>query len=190
MKTIHFILWTFLICPTIVVHSQSAVLPNTSEKKVVKLTLPENSTQYSIVNYKNIDFLKTNPLQLEKAGLHPEVYVSNTNHGVIIICTEESNEALKNLSKSLEINPNYYEKLTRQDTLVLSAGSKKSPTLDFTKASSINQEYKNAFNYKVDPRTGVSWSKISRQQDRLKEDMFGKIVYDLIFVIANPQIKR
>ena len=188
MKTNHFILWALLLCQFFEAHAQNPVVSKNHDGKEVKLNLPKTSTKYSIVNFKNIDFLKTNPLQLEKAGLHPEVYISNTNQGVIIIYTEASNNALKAYSKSLEINPSYYEKLSMQDTTVFSTTSNKSP-LDFTKASSINQEYKNAFNYKVDPNSGVSWSKISKQQDRLKEDMFGKVVYDLIFVISKSQTK-
>ncbi len=141
-----------------------------------------NIAEYSIVSYKNVNFLKADPFQLESAGLHPEIYISNTHRGVIIISTAETNDALNNFSRTLEQNTNNYESRILQDTLVLLPASNRRQVFDFTKASSINHDYKNAFNYKVDPRTGISWSQ-STHKDFLQEDIFGKIVYDLIIVL-------
>ena len=189
MKTYCFVLVILISFPFIPVLGQNPVIPESKDKKGHEITLPESSTEYSITSYKNIDFIKTNPLQLEASGVHPEIYISNNQRGVIIICTEGPSDAIRDFSNKMERNPSYYETLTRQDTIVFSKKGTGKKTLDFTKASSINNNYKNAFNYKVDPRTGVSWSKISRRQDRMKEDMFGRIAYDLIFVISKPQIK-
>ena len=141
-----------------------------------------NVAEYSIVSYKNVNFLKADPFQLESAGLHPEIYISNTHRGVIIISTAETNDALNNFSRTLEQNTNNYESRILQDTLVLLPASNRRQVFDFTKASSINHDYKNAFNYKVDPRTGISWSQ-STHKDFLQEDILGKIVYDLIIVL-------
>jgi hypothetical protein len=141
-----------------------------------------NVAEYSIVSYKNVNFLKADPFELESAGLHPEIYISNTHRGVIIISTSETNDALNNFSRTLELNTNNYESRILQDTLVLLPASNSSQIFDFTKASSINHDYKNAFNYKVDPRTGVNWSQ-STHKDFLQEDILGKIVYDLIIVL-------
>ena len=141
-----------------------------------------NITEYSIVSYKNVDFLKVDPFQLDSAGLHPEIYISNTHKGVIIISTAETNDALNNFSRTLDLNANNFEARILQDTLVLLPASNRSEVFDFTKASSINHDYINAFNFKVDPRTGVSWSQ-STHKDFLQEDILGKIVYDLIIVL-------
>ena len=119
-------------------------------------------------------------MQLEAAGLHTEIYISNTNHGVIIISSSEANNALKDFSNTLDLNPTYYESITRQDTNVFFTGNNKKPLFDFTKASSINNNYKNAFNYKVDPRTGVSWKKSINKLNRKEETFAGQILYDII----------
>lgn len=188
MKTNNFIWLALVMLPVIPVFSQNPVTPKPRETKELKLSIPETPAEYSIASYKNVDFLKTNPLQLEAAGLHPEIYISNTHRGVIIISTSESNKALKDFRKTLELNPNYYETLTRQDTILFSPGSSQSPTLDFTKASSIRHDYKNAFNYTTDPRTGVSWSKGSHK-DFLQDDALGKVLYDLIIIIPKATAK-
>lgn len=188
MKKTAIILPAIIFFQCIQLLGQNPVISNSRESEVQKITLPQNPTEYSIASYKNVDYLKTNPLQMEKAGLHPEIYISNTHRGVIIIYTEESNKALKDFSKSLELNPTYYETLTRQDTLVFSPGGAKSAALDFTKASSIRHDYSNAFNYQVDPGTGINWHKGSHK-DFLQNDAHGKVVYDLIIVIPKTPIK-
>jgi hypothetical protein len=147
-----------------------------------QIAWPGNPTEYSITSYKNVDFLKINPLQLESAGQHTEIYVSNTQHGVIIISSAEANDVLKDFSHTLELNPSYYETLTRQDTLIFSTAKPGSPAFDYTKASSINHDYKNAFNYKVDPRTGVSWSK-GTYNDLGIGNGYGQLLYDIILWI-------
>ncbi len=167
---------------------QSDTVFNVALDKDDKIIIPENQTLYCIASYKNIDFLKANPFQLEAAGFHPEIYISNTHRGVIIISSAESNDAMKNFRNTLESNPNYYETLTRQDTIVFSPANIHVPALDFTKASSISHDYKNAFNYAVDPRTGISWSK-GTHKDFLQDDVLGKTVYDLIIVISRPTVK-
>ncbi len=188
MKKSAIILPIILLFHCIQLSGQNPVISGKQETQGQKITLPQNPTEYSIASYKNVDYLKTNPLQLEKAGLHPEIYISNTHRGVIIIYTDESNKALKDFNKSLELNPTYYETITRQDTLVFSPGEAKSPALDFTKASSIRHDYTNAFNYQVDPGTGINWSKGSHK-DFLQNDAHGKVVYDLIIVISKTPIK-
>ena len=130
--------------------------------------------------------MKINPLQLEAAGLHTEIYISNTNRGVIIISSAESNKTLDEFIKKLELNPNSYETLIRQDTTIFSQGNTKSPAFDFTKASSINHDYTNAFNYTVDSRSGVSWSK-GTHKDFMQDDIHSKAVYDLIIVLPKAQ---
>jgi hypothetical protein len=162
---------------------QSDTVLTVSSEIAGKLIIPEIPTEYTITGYKNVDFAKTDPFQLETAGLHPEVYISNTHHGVIIIISEETNGALKDFRKKLEINPNYFETLTRQDTLIFPPCKSNDTGFDFTKVSSISHNYKNAFNYAVDPHTGVSWSKGSHK-DFLQDDALGKVVYDLIIVIS------
>jgi hypothetical protein len=146
-----------------------------------QIEVPGLPTEYSIASYKNVDYLKINPLQLDLSGTHTDIYVSNTHQGVIIISSAEANDALKDFSHTLELNPTYYEKLTRQDTLVISSSIAGSPAFDFTKASMINHDYKNAFNYTIDPRTGISWSK-GTHKDFIQDDILGKAVYDLIIV--------
>lgn len=188
MKKNSIILATLIIVPFIRGICQNPVISNPPESKKVQITIPETSTEYSIASYKNVDFLKTDPLQLEAAGLHPEIYISNTHRGVIIISSAESNNALENFRKTLELNPAYYETLTRQDTSVLVSGSTKNMSFDFTKASSIKHDYKNAFNYAVDSPTSVSWTK-GTHKDILHNDAHGKVVYDLIIVIPKPSIK-
>jgi len=188
MKTNILVATALMVLPFVSVISQNPVISKPPEGKKVKITIPETSTEYSIASYKNVDFLKTNPLQLEAAGLHPEIYISNTHRGVIIISSAESNNALENFRKTLELNPAYYETLTRQDTSVLVSGSTKNMSFDFTKASSIKHDYKNAFNYAVDSPTSVSWTK-GTHKDILNNDAHGKVVYDLIIVIPKATIK-
>ena len=188
MKKKPIMLVVLILIPYIMVVGQNPVIPSPRESKDHQLTIPANYTEYSIVSYKNVDFLKTNPLQLETAELHPEIYISNTHRGVIIICTSESNNALMDFSKTLELHPNYYETLTRQDTIVFAPGNAKSESIDFTKASSIRHGYTNAFHYTADPRTGIYWSKGSHK-DFLQNDALGKVVYDLIIVIPKVQAK-
>jgi len=188
MKTNIFVVVVLILLPSILVIGQNPVTTKPRENKELKITIPETPTEYSIASYKNVDFLKTNPLQLEAAGLHPEIYISNTHRGVIIISTSEANKALKDFRKTLELNPNFYETLTKQDTILFSPGSTQSPALDFTKASSIRHDYKNAFNYTTDPRTGVSWSK-GTHKDFLQDDALGKVLYDLIIIIPKATAK-
>jgi hypothetical protein len=199
MKKYRIVLLALAIWPSVFVASQNTAVSNPKDVKIqtisiqndtvlnlgmdkkLQITIPETPTVYSIASYKNVDFLKTNPLQLEAAGLHPEIYISNTHHGVIIISSAESNDALKDFTRTLELNPNYYETLSRQDTTIFTSGNNKNTVFDFTKASSINHDYKNAFNYTLDSRTGVSWSK-GTHKDFLENDILGKAVYDLIIV--------
>ena len=147
MKRTHIVLVALVLLPFCLAISQNPVVTKPKDSKELQITVPESPTEYSIEKYKNVDYLKTNPLQLESAGLHPEIYISNTKQGVIIIYTSDSNNMLKDFSKILEQHPAYYETHTRQDTLVFSKAST-DQTLDFTKASSISHEYNNAFNYK------------------------------------------
>jgi hypothetical protein len=51
----------------------------------------------------------------------------------------------------MDLNPNYYETLTRHDTTVIFSENNKKPVFDFNKTAAINNNYKIAFNYKVDP---------------------------------------
>jgi hypothetical protein len=150
--------------------------------------VPGNSSEYSIARYKNVDFLKVDPLQLELSGIHTEIYISNTQQGVIIISSAEPSNALTEFGKSLELHPDYYENLTRQDTLVFLPANTHIPVFDFMQSSSIRHEYKNAFNNTLDPRTGVSWSK-GTHKDFLQNDILNKPVYDLIMVLPKVQEK-
>lgn len=187
MKAIILIVIALVSLPFLKVMSQNPVNVKPEERKELQIKAPETSTEYSITSYKNVDFNKTNPLQLEAAGLHTEIYISNTNHGVIIISSTEANNALKDFRNTLDLNPTYYESITRQDTTVFFSGNNEKPFFDFTKASSINNNYKNAFNYTVDPRTGVSWRK-SINKKNLKEETFaGQILYDIIIGLPKYQ---
>lgn len=181
------------------VSCQNAAIPKPADKKVQAISykndtvvhtgddyinqirITETATEFSITSYKNVDYLKADPQLLESAGLHPDIYISNTHQGVIIISSLESNEVLKDFSHTLELNPAYYESFKRQDTIIFSNENIKFPEFDFMHASSINHDYKNAFNYAVDPRTGISWSK-GTHKDLLQSDILGKVVYDLIIV--------
>jgi len=165
---------------------RSDTIANLKTDKKHQIAIPETSVEYSISNYKNVDYLKTNPLQLESSGLHPEIYISNTNRGVIIISSAESNDALKNFGASLELNPASYESLTRQDTILFSPSGSGTLSLDFTKASSISHDYKNAFNYAVDPRTGISWSR-GTYKDLKGDSGYGRLLYDLIIVLPKTR---
>jgi hypothetical protein len=187
MKKTHFVLAAFLLFPFCLLIGQNPAIPKPKDSKELQITVPESPTEYSIEKYKNVDYLKTNPFQLESAGLHPEIYISNTKQGVIIIYTSDSNNLLNDFSKILEQHPTYYETHTRQDTLVFSKANP-DQTLDFTKASSISHEYNNAFNFTVDPRTGVSWRK-GTHKDFLQGDLLNKNVYDLIIVLPKTQTK-
>lgn len=149
---------------------------------------PDVTKEYSINRYKNIALLKVNPLQLDAMGLHSEIYISNTNQGVIIISSAEPNNTLTSYNNSLQANPYYYNTYSRRDTLVISKGAYNNPVFDFTKASSLRQDYKNAYNYSIDPRTGVSWSKTSN--DIFKQDWgLGQGLYDLIIVLPKALAK-
>jgi len=143
--------------------------------------IPGKLTEYSIASYKNIDFLKTDPFQLEAAGLHPEVYISNTNQGVIIISSSEWNESLKDFNSNMMLNTSYYDTFTRHDTTVFFPLDNPVKTFDFTKSAFISQEYKNAFNYTADPRTGISWTKNARRENL--GSGYGQLLYDLIIVL-------
>jgi hypothetical protein len=168
-----------LVCSQLI--AQNTVSNKFSDSKGNQFTTPETSTEYSISRYKNVNFQKINPLQLKASGLHTEIYISNTNKGVIIISSAEANKALKDLSHTLELNPTYYETLTSLDTTIVFSKNHKDPAFDFTRASSINHDYKNAFNYKVDPRTGVNWSKGNYDDIVLKgEKGYGQLLYDII----------
>lgn len=148
-----------------------------------QLMPPGNPIEYSISSYKNIDFLKIDPFKLESPGMHSEIYVSNTHHGVIIISSAEPNNKLSDYNKLLQVNPGFYETYTRRDTLVVSPDKYNKPVFDFTRASALRQDYKNAYNYSVDPRTGISWSK-TNQKDVFKTDWgLGRELYDLIIVM-------
>ncbi len=168
-----------LLCCTL--NAQSAVSSKPVDGKGIQLIIPETSAEYSISSYKNVNLQKISPLQLTASGLHTEIYISNTHLGVIIISSAEANKALKDLSHTLELNPTFYETHTRQDTTIVFSKNAKIPTFDFTRASSINHDYKNAFNYTVDPRTGVSWSKGNYDDLNLKPGMgYGQLLYDII----------
>jgi len=178
-----------ILFPTLKVLSQNPVIPKSKDPKDLQIIVPETSTEYSITRYKNVDFLKTNPMQLETEGLHTEIYISNTNQGVIIISTTEANKALKDFSQKLELNPTYYETYTRQDTTIFLSGNINNPSFNFIKASSINHDYKNAFNYTVDPRTGVSWSKGNYDDLNVKGGKaYGQLLYDVIIWL--PKISK
>jgi hypothetical protein len=187
MKRTHFVFVSVLLFPCCLAIGQNPVISKPKDSKELQLTVPESPTEYSIEKYKNVDYLKTNPFQLESAGLHPEIYISNTKQGVIIIYTSDSNNMVNDFSKILEQHPTYYETHTRQDTLVFSKAST-DQALDFTKASSISHEYNNAFNITVDPRTGTSWRK-GTHKDFLQGDLLNKNVYDLIIVLPKTQTK-
>ena len=187
MKANSIIVVALILLPVIRTIGQDIVPPKTKDTKKSQLTVPETSTEYSITSYKNVDFLKTDPLKLEAAGLHPEIYISNTHRGVIIISATEANKTLKDFSHTLELNPNYFETYTRQDTIVFSPENKQNQPLDFTKASSIRYEYRNAFNYFPEPGTGIRWSK-GTHKDFLPDDPNNKAVYDLIIVL--PKAKK
>lgn len=186
MKKTVFILIVSVIMMLNYVNGQNPAVAKTKDSKNTQLALPESSVDYSIISYKNVDFLKTDPLKLEAAGLRTEIYISNTHRGVIIISSSDANKSLKEYSHTLELNPSYYETITRQDTTIFFPGNNKSRDFDFTKASSINHDYMNAFNYTIDPRTGVSWSK-GTHKDFLQDDVLGKAVYDLIIVLPKTR---
>ncbi len=148
-----------------------------------KLMPPGSTTEYSISSYKNIDFLKTDPFKLVSPGMHSEIYISNTHHGVIIISSAEPNTKLRDYNMILQVNPDFYETYSRRDTLVISPDKYNKPVFDFTRASALRQDYKNAYNYSVDPRTGISWSK-TNEKDIFKTDWgLGRELYDLIIVM-------
>jgi hypothetical protein len=182
VKKIDIILTAFALMFFGSVSSQNPVISKTNENKGLQIPGTETPTEYSITNYKNVDYLKINPLQLEELGFHTDIYISNTLKGVIIISSAQVNDTLKDFRNTLELNPNYYESFTRQDTIIFSPGNTQSQVLDFTKASSIRHDYKNAFNYSADPRSGLSWSK-GTHKDFSQDDAHGKVVYDLIIVL-------
>jgi hypothetical protein len=160
---------------------QNTSIPQTLDSKDHQIIATETHAEYSVSRYKNVDFQKIYPLQLKAEGLHTDIYISNTKQGVIIISSLEANKALKEFSHMLELNPSYYETLTRQDTTINLLGNNSKPAFDFIKASSINHDYKNAFNYTVDPRTGVSWSKGNYDEINVKGGKgYGQLLYDLI----------
>jgi len=187
MKTINILGIALALLPCIRIIGQNPVNVKTGESKELQVKAPETSTEYCITSYKNVDFQKINPLQLEAAGLHTKIYISNTNRGVIIISSTEANKALKDFRNTLDLNPTYYESITRQDTTVFYSGYNKKPYFDFTKASSINNNYKNAFNYTVDPRTGVSWRKSINKINLKQETFAGQILYDIIIGLPKYQ---
>lgn len=182
MKANTIVFAAVVLLPFSKVIGQNVIVSDTSNRKEIQISIPQTPTEYRITKYKNIDFYKTNPMQLESAGLHTEIYISNTNRGVIIISSTEYDKALKDFSHTLDLNPGYYETITRQDTTIFLSGNNKNATFDFTKVSSINHEYKNAFNYSVDPRTGVSWSKGNYEEINVKGGYggYGQLLYDLI----------
>lgn len=181
MKTNIIVIVALILLPSICVISQNQDVTKPPDNKELQINAPEISTEYSITNFKNVDFRKMNPVQLEAAGLHTEIYISNTNQGVIIISSTEANKALKDFSHTLEFNPTYYETFTRHDTTILLSGNNKNPQFNFTKASSMNHDYKNAFNNTIDPRTGVSWSKGNYDDINVIGDtFFGQLLYDVI----------
>jgi hypothetical protein len=146
-----------------------------------QILMPDNTLEYNISNYKNIDLLKTNPFQLETAGLSAEVYISNTQQGVIVITSSVPNDVLRDYNSILRLNPNLYDFYSNHDTLVFNAAQSSNNSFDFTKASTIRHDYLNAFNYTVDPRTGISWSKTNN--DIFKQNWgLGSLIYDLIIV--------
>lgn len=187
MKANCIIVAALILLPGISAIGQDFIPSPKNDGKKVQLTVPETSTEYSITSYKNVDFFKADLLKLEAAGLHPEIYISNTHRGVIIISSSEANKTLKDFRRTLELNPTYSESSVRQDTLVFSPGNQKKAELDFTKASSIRYEYPNAFNYLPDPGTGMRWSK-GTHKDFLPADPNNKAVYDLIIVL--PKSKK
>ena len=187
MKAIIIIGIAMALLPSLSVISQNTVIVKPGESQERKIKAPETSTEYSISRYKNVDLNKTNALQLEAADLHTEIYISNTNQGVIIISSTEANNALKDFRNILDLNPTFYESFTRQDTTVFFSGNNKIPIFDFAKASSINNNYKNAFNYKVDPRTGVSWEKSSTKFNLNDVNFGGQILYDIIIGLPKYQ---
>jgi len=184
MKKIFFLLWLLAFLGFNLAIGQNVVVTKPLDKKDTKIIAPEAFAEYSIASYKNVDYLKLNPNLFENAGLHSDVYISNTQHGVIIISSSESNDALKDFREILETNPGFYERSSRQDTLVFLPESNQR-VMDFTKASSITNTYTNAFNHTPDVRTGISWSK-GTHTDFISKDAFGKVVYDLIIVISKP----
>ncbi len=181
MKTNIIVIVALILLPSLYVISQNTDVTKPLDNKELQITIPEISTEYSIINYKNVDFLKINPEQLESVGQHTEIYISNTNRGVIIISSAKYDKVLKDFSHTLELNPNYYETSTRQDTTILLSGNNKNPSFDFLKVSSINHDYKNAYNYSVDPRTGISWSKGNYDDINVKGGKgYGQLLYDII----------
>jgi UDP-N-acetyl-D-mannosaminuronic acid transferase (WecB/TagA/CpsF family) len=180
MKTIISIMIQVALILSVRVIGQNSVNLKTVESKNLQIKAPETSTGYIITSYKNVDFSKTNPMQLEAAGLHTEIYISNTNLGVIIISSSEANNALRDFSNTLDLNPALYESVIRQDTTVFFTGNNNKTYFDFAKASSLKNNYKNAFNYTADPRTGVSWKKSYDKANLKKETFAGQILYDII----------
>jgi len=184
MKKIFISLWLLAFSGFNLTIGQNVVVTKPLDKKDTKIVAPATLAEYSIASYKNVDYLKLSPNLFENAGLHSEVYISSTHLGVIIICSAESNDALKDFRKMLETNPDFYERSSRQDTLMLLPESNQR-VMDFTKASSISNTYTNAFNFTPDARTGISWSK-GTHTDIISNNAFGKVVYDLIIVISKP----
>lgn len=181
METKYIIFAALAVLPFIKISGQKAILEKPQENKELQIEFPATQTEYSITSYKNVDFIKINPILLEAPDLNTEIYISNTNRGVIIISSAETNKALKNFSHTLELNPTYYETFSRQDTTIFLSKNYKKPAFDFTKASSINHDYKNAFNYTVDPRTAISLSKGNYRAINVKEpNGYGQLIYDII----------
>ena len=75
MKANFMVLLALILLPGIWAIGQDNVPPKTRDNKKILLSVPETSTEYTITSYKNVDFLKTNPLKLEAAGFHPEIYI-------------------------------------------------------------------------------------------------------------------
>jgi len=188
MKTNIIVGIALALMPSLRVISQNIVNTKTVESKELQIKAPETSTEFTITRYKNVDLSKTNALQLEAAGLHSEIYISNTNQGVIIISSTGTDNVLRDFRNNLDLNPTFYESINSQDTTVFFSGNKHIPVFDFTKASSINNTYKNAFNYKVDPRTGVSWEKGSNKFNLKEVNFAGQILYDII--IGMPKYQK
>lgn len=170
------------VCTSNLVSGQNLVNPKPSDKTEFKIDVPESATKFSIASYKNVNFQKINTLQLESVGLHPEIYISNTKQGVIIITTTEADNTLKDFCKKLESNPGNFENLMKRDTIVFSSESNKSPSFDFFKASAIKNDYRNAFNYPVGPGSGILWNKLSNDSFTGNTGL-GRELYDLIIVL-------
>jgi hypothetical protein len=79
MKNKYFILMSLILFAFGLAQGQDTIVPKPGESREFQITVPETSTVYGISRYKNLDFLKTNPMQLKMAGVHTQPLIVNSS---------------------------------------------------------------------------------------------------------------